>query len=106
MLPHTTASCSKNNTCVDSWQRIKARDPAKANGTQTREQHEQTLTAMWTKLQYLETISRYRMVYWPTRMRMISQYYNNIVDGECIVHEQRVAEVELLTGCTRLKSTR
>ena len=89
------------NACVDCWLRKKPDTPPKKK----RKQHEQTLTgqtltetkkAILIMLQDPTIAGRYDLVYKPTHMRSIKQYYNKIAEKERIIQEQREKEVMLL----------
>ena len=91
----------KNNACVECWLRKKPETPPKKK----RKQHEQTLTgqtltetkkAILIMLQDPTIAGRYDLVYKPTHMRSIKQYYNRIAEKERIIQEQREKEVMLL----------
>ena len=89
------------NACVDCWLRKKPDIPPKKK----RKQHEQTLTgqtltetkkAILIMLQDPTIAGRYDLVYKPTHVRSIKQYYNKIAEKERIIQEQREKEVMLL----------
>ena len=91
------------NACVDCWLRKRSKtSPSQKTKRKkrTRKQHEQSYTetkkAILIMLQDPTIAGRYDLVYKPTHMRSIKQYYNKIAEKERIIQEQREKEVMLL----------
>ena len=91
------------NACVNCWLRKRSKtSPSQKTKRKkrTRKQHEQSYTetkkAILIMLQDPTIAGRYDLVYKPTHMRSIKQYYNKIAEKERIIQEQREKEVMLL----------